>query len=43
MGLFGSDRLRVAVSADGSTFFDGLSVDNATCIVDQPQLPRFKA
>ncbi|MGC9371182.1 MAG: DUF2793 domain-containing protein [Paracoccaceae bacterium] len=43
VGLFGSDRFRLAVSADGSTFFDGLSVDNATGIVDQPQLPRFKA
>ncbi|SLN61523.1 hypothetical protein ROG8370_02833 [Roseovarius gaetbuli] len=42
LGLFGSDRLRLAVSADGSTFFDGLIVDNATGIVDQPQLPRFK-
>ncbi|NPD21473.1 hypothetical protein HNS34_18855 [Rhodophyticola sp. DY48A3-103] len=30
VGLFGSDRFRLAVSADGSTFFDGLSVDNAT-------------
>ena len=43
VGLFGSDRFRLTVSADGSTFFDGLSVDNATGIVDQPQLPRFKA
>jgi len=43
LGLFGSDRFRLAVSADGSTFFDGLSIDNATGIVDQPQLPRFKA
>ncbi|PKQ10796.1 MAG: hypothetical protein CVT70_17685 [Alphaproteobacteria bacterium HGW-Alphaproteobacteria-1] len=43
IGLFGSDRLRLAVSPDGSTFFDGLSIDNATGIVDQPQLPRFKA
>jgi len=43
MGLFGSDRLRLAVSADGSTFFDGLIIDNATGIVDQPRLPRFKA
>ncbi|QMU56740.1 MAG: DUF2793 domain-containing protein [Boseongicola sp.] len=43
VGLFGSDRFRLAVSADGSTFFDGLSVDNATGIVEQPQLPRFKA
>jgi hypothetical protein len=39
----GSDRFRLAVSADGSTFFDGLSVDNATGIVDQPRLPRFEA
>ena len=43
VGLFGSDKFRLAVSADGSTFFDGLSVDNATGIVDQPRLPRFKA
>lgn len=42
MGLFGSDRFRLAVSADGSTFFDGLIVDNATGIIDQPRLPRFK-
>ena len=43
VGLFGSDRFRLAVSADGGTFFDGLSVDNANGIVDQPRLPRFKA
>ena len=43
VGLFGSDRFRLSVSADGSTFFDGLIVDNANGIVDQPQLPRFKA
>ena len=43
VSLFGSDRFRLAVSADGSTFFDGLSVDNASGIVDQPRLPRFKA
>ncbi|SLN76429.1 DUF2793 domain-containing protein [Roseisalinus antarcticus] len=42
VGLFGSDRFRLAVSADGSTFLDGLSVDNDTGIVDQPRLPRFK-
>jgi hypothetical protein len=42
LGLFGSDRFRLAVSANGSTFFDGLIVDNATGIVDQPRLPRFK-
>jgi len=43
VGLFGSDRFRLAVSPDGSTFFDGLIVDNATGIVDQPRLPRFKS
>ena len=43
VGLFGSDRFRLAVSADGSTFFDGLIVDNANGIVDQPRLPRFRA
>ena len=43
VGLFGSARFRLSVSADGSTFFDGLSVDNANGIVDQPRLPRFKA
>jgi hypothetical protein len=43
VALFGSDRFGLAVSADGSTFFDGLRVDNATGIVDQPRLPRFKA
>ncbi len=43
LGLFGSDKFRLAVSPDGSTFFDGLIVDNTTGIVDQPRLPRFKA
>lgn len=43
LGLFGSDRFRLAVSSDGSIFFDGLSVDNVTGIVDLPRLPRFKA
>jgi hypothetical protein len=42
-GLFGSNRFRVAVSPDGATFRDALSVDDATGIVDQPRLPRFKA
>jgi hypothetical protein len=42
LGLFGSDKLRLAVSADGSSFFDGLTVDNASGIVAQPRLPRFK-
>jgi len=43
LGLFGSDNFRLAVSADGNTFFDGLIVDNTNGIVDQPRLPRFKA
>jgi hypothetical protein len=43
VGLLGTDRFRLAVSADGSAFFDGFIVDNATGIVDQPRLPRFKA
>jgi hypothetical protein len=42
VGLFGSDRFRLAVSQDGSAFFDGLIVDNANGIIDQPRLPRFK-
>lgn len=42
-GLFGSNRFRVAVSADGAAFNDGLSIHEATGIVDQPRLPRFKA
>lgn len=42
LGLFGSDKFRLAVSADGSSFFDGFVVDNASGIVDQPRLPRFK-
>jgi hypothetical protein len=42
LGLFGSDNFRLAVSADGSSFFDGLIVDNTNGIIDQPQLPRFK-
>jgi hypothetical protein len=43
IGLFGSDQLRIAVSPDGSSFRDALGVDPATGIVDQPNLPRFKA
>lgn len=43
VGLFGADSLRLAVSADGITFLDGLNIDNANGVVDQPQLPRFKA
>ncbi|SHF15352.1 Protein of unknown function [Ruegeria intermedia] len=43
LGLFGSDGFRLAVSTDGSTFFDGFIVDNTSGIVDQPRLPRFKA
>lgn len=41
-GLFGSDNLRLAASPDGTTFFDGLIVNNANGVVDQPRLPRFK-
>ena len=41
-GLFGSNRFRIAVSSDGAAFNDGLSIDEATGIVDQPRLPRFK-
>ncbi|SMD01158.1 DUF2793 domain-containing protein [Primorskyibacter flagellatus] len=43
LGLFGSNKFRLAVSPDGSTFFDGLIVDNTSGIADQPRLPRFKA
>lgn len=42
VGLLGSDKFRLAVSADGSSFFDGLIVDNTNGIVDQLRLPRFK-
>ncbi|WP_436398413.1 DUF2793 domain-containing protein [Roseobacter sp. S98] len=41
-GLFGSDNLRLSTTPDGTTFFDGLSVDVGTGVVDQPNLPRFK-
>ncbi|MFK7880363.1 DUF2793 domain-containing protein [Roseobacter sp.] len=41
-GLFGSNNLRLATSTDGIVFQEGLSVDVATGIVDQPNLPRFK-
>lgn len=40
-GLFGTDNLRVSVTPDGTTFRDGLIVNNSTGIVDQPNLPRF--
>ncbi len=43
LGLFGSNRLRIAVSPDGTAFNDALSIDGATGIADQPRLPRFKA
>ena len=43
LGLFGSNRLRIAVSPDGTTFRDALTIDDATGIADQPRLPRFKA
>lgn len=41
-GLFGTDDLRIATSADGTVFNDGIVVNAATGIVDQPRLPRFK-
>ena len=41
LGLFGSDNLRLSVTADGSSFKDGIVVDNTTGIVEQPNLPRF--
>ncbi|WP_170941147.1 hypothetical protein [Antarctobacter heliothermus] len=40
VGLFGSDRFGFAVSADGSTFFDELGVDNTNGTVDVLQVPR---
>lgn len=43
LGLFGTDDLRLATSPDGSNFKDGLIVNGSTGIVDQPNLPRFKA
>ena len=43
VGLFGSDCFRLVVSANGGTFFDGLSVDKATGIINQSRLPRFEA
>ncbi|MDB6179072.1 DUF2793 domain-containing protein [Paracoccus sp. Z330] len=43
IGMFGTDRLRIAVSPDGSSFRDALGVDPATGIASQPNLPRFKA
>jgi hypothetical protein len=42
IGLFGSNKLRLAVSQDGSAFYDGLIIDNTNGVVDQPRLPRFK-
>ena len=42
IGLFGNDNLRFSTSPDGTTFFDGLTIDVATGVVEQPRLPRFK-
>ncbi|SMC11425.1 C1q domain protein [Roseovarius aestuarii] len=41
LGLLGTDKLRMSVSADGTNFLDGLVIDNTTGITDQPNLPRF--
>jgi hypothetical protein len=38
LGLFGSDKFRLAVSADGSSVFDGLIADNANGSLAQPGL-----
>jgi hypothetical protein len=43
LGLLGSDDLALKVSPDGAAWRDAITVDRATGIVDQPQLPRFKA
>lgn len=43
LGLFGDNRLRLSVTADGATFNDGLEIENATGIASLPALPRFKA
>lgn len=42
-GVFASDRFGLTLPADRGTFFDGLSVGNATGIFDRSRLPRFKA
>jgi hypothetical protein len=42
-GLFGSNRFRIAVSADGAAFNDAISVHESSGIADLPRLPRFKA
>ncbi|WP_232823022.1 DUF2793 domain-containing protein [Oceanibium sediminis] len=42
LGLFDSDDFQLAVSDDGSAFFDTSSVDRLTGIIDQPRLPRYK-
>ncbi|WP_299675919.1 DUF2793 domain-containing protein [uncultured Roseobacter sp.] len=41
-GLFGSDNIRLATSPNGTDFRDGMIVNAATGIVEQPNLPRFK-
>lgn len=43
MGLFGSNKFRLAVSDDGSSFFNAFEVDNTNGIVDLPNLTRFIA
>lgn len=42
-GLFGSNNLRLTTSANGVDFRDGFVVDAGTGVLDQPNLPRFKA
>lgn len=43
VGTFGSDRFRIAVSADGTLFQNALVIDNATGIVELERQPRVKA
>ena len=40
VGLFGSDRFRLAVSPDASTFHDTLRADPVSGILVKPRLPR---
>lgn len=42
LGLFGNDNLRLAVSPDGGTFFDGFEVERTSGVVSLPNLPRCK-
>ena len=43
LGLTGSDDLTLKVSPDGVAWFDALTIDRASGIVEEPRRPRFKA